>query len=110
MATTSNSDTIKHIVISSGGPAGHMMYSILRTLNLKNVWEFDNIKTIYGSSIGSFISILLALRYEWSVIDDYLIKRPFEKIFVSGFLPGNTGSTGSSGAGNTGSSTTTGKA
>ena len=109
MATTSNSDTIKHIVISSGGPAGHMMYSILRTLNLKNVWEFDNIKTIYGSSIGSFISILLALRYEWSVIDDYLIKRPFEKIFISGFLPGNTGSTGSSGAGNTGSSTTTGE-
>ena len=102
----SSGDTIKHIVISSGGPAGHMMYSILRTLNLKDVWKFDNIKTIYGSSIGSFISILLALRYDWSVIDDYLIKRPFEKIFVSGFLPG---STGNSGAGNISSSTTTGE-
>ena len=30
--------TIKHLVISSGGPAGHMMYSILRTLNIKGVF------------------------------------------------------------------------
>jgi predicted acylesterase/phospholipase RssA len=74
---------IKHIVISSGGPAGHMMYSILRTLNLKGVWDAKDIKSIYGSSIGSFIAIIIALRYEWEVMDDYLIKRPWDKIFVS---------------------------
>ena len=86
MTTTSEPTTeplIKHIVISSGGPAGHMMYSILRTLNLKGIWDFKNIKTIYGSSIGSYIAIILSLRYDWPVIDDYLIKRPWEKIFVS---------------------------
>jgi len=75
--------TIKHIVISSGGPAGHMMYSILRTLNLKGVWNIADIKTIYGSSIGSFAAIIIALKYEWEVMDDYLIKRPWEKIFFS---------------------------
>jgi predicted acylesterase/phospholipase RssA len=74
---------IKHLVISSGGPAGHMMYSILRTLNLKGVWDAKDIKSIYGSSIGSYIAIIIALRYEWEVMDDYLIKRPWEKIFVS---------------------------
>jgi predicted acylesterase/phospholipase RssA len=74
---------IKHIVISSGGPAGHMMYSILRTLNLKGVWDAKDIKSIYGSSIGSFAAIIIALRYEWEVMDDYLIKRPWEKIFLS---------------------------
>jgi predicted acylesterase/phospholipase RssA len=74
---------IKHIVISSGGPAGHMMYSILRTLNVKGVWNMKDIKTIYGSSIGSYIAIILALRYEWEVMDDYLIKRPWEKVFTS---------------------------
>ena len=79
---TDNS-TIKHIVISSGGPAGHMMYSILRTLNIKGIWSMKDIKTIYGSSIGSYIAIILALRYEWEVMDDYLIKRPWEKIFPS---------------------------
>ncbi len=75
--------TIKHLVISSGGPAGHMMYSILRTLNVKGIWNMKDIKTIYGSSIGSYIAIILALRYEWEVMDDYLIKRPWEKIFTS---------------------------
>ena len=78
-----NDPPIKHLVISSGGPAGHMMYSILRTLNLKGVWDAKDIKSIYGSSIGSFVAIIMALRYEWEVMDDYLIKRPWEKIFVS---------------------------
>jgi len=58
---------IKHLVISSGGPAGHMMYSILRTLNIKGVWDFKNIKSIYGSSVGSYIAIIIALQYEWRV-------------------------------------------
>jgi predicted acylesterase/phospholipase RssA len=81
--STDYNPPIKHIVISSGGPAGHMMYSILRTLNLKGVWDIKDIKSIYGSSIGSFIAIIIALRYEWEVMDDYLIKRPWEKIFLS---------------------------
>ena len=80
---SSSSTSIKHLVISSGGPAGHMMYSVLRTLNIKGVWDIKDIKSIYGSSIGSYIAIILALRYEWEVMDDYLIKRPWEKIFVT---------------------------
>jgi predicted acylesterase/phospholipase RssA len=79
----SEEPSIKHLVISSGGPAGHMMYSILRTLNLKGVWDPKNITSIYGSSIGSFVAIIIALRYEWEVMDDYLIKRPWEKIYTS---------------------------
>ena len=82
-SSSSSSPSIKHIVISSGGPAGHMMYSVLRTLNIKGVWDIKDIKSIYGSSIGSYIAIILALRYEWEVMDDYLIKRPWEKIFVT---------------------------
>jgi len=82
-SSSSSSSSIKHLVISSGGPAGHMMYSVLRTLNIKGVWDIKDIKSIYGSSIGSYIAIILALRYEWEVMDDYLIKRPWEKIFVS---------------------------
>lgn len=81
--STEEPTVIKHLVISSGGPGGHMMYSVLRTLNLKGIWEFKNIKTIYGSSIGSFISIIIALQYDWQVMDDYLIKRPWEKIYNS---------------------------
>lgn len=86
---------IKHIVISSGGPAGHMLYSVLQTLNLKGIWHINNIKTIYGSSIGSFIAIIIALRYEWYVTDDYLIKRPWEKLFKLSYLS-SAGSSSSS--------------
>ena len=83
MSESSSPSSIKHLVISSGGPAGHMMYSVLRTLNIKGVWDIKDIKSIYGTSIGSYIAIILALRYEWEVMDDYLIKRPWEKIFPS---------------------------
>lgn len=106
MTTTpaEESTTIKHLVISSGGPAGHMMYSILRTLNLKGLWDIKDIKSIYGSSIGTYIAIILSLRYDWHVLDDYLVKRPWEKIFTRGSVSsssGNGGSSGSSGSGNT---------
>ena len=43
---TDHNPPIKHIVISSGGPAGHMMYSILRTLNLKGVWDAKDIHRV----------------------------------------------------------------
>jgi predicted acylesterase/phospholipase RssA len=99
--------TIKHLVISSGGPAGHMMYSILRTLNLKGVWDIKDIKSIYGSSIGSFIAIIIALRYEWEVMDDYLIKRPWEKIFVSSSSSSSDTSSSSSSSSSATSSTGT---
>jgi predicted acylesterase/phospholipase RssA len=100
---------IKHLVISSGGPAGHMMYSILRTLNLKGIWDIKNIKTIYGSSIGSYIAIILSLRYDWQVLDDYLIKRPWEKIFVrgsGGSAGGSSNNINSSGSGDSESTST----
>ena len=92
---------IRHLVISSGGPAGHMMYSILRTLNLKGVWDIKDIRTIYGSSIGSFTAILIALQYDWETLDDFLIKRPWEKIFTS--VPLASSSSSSSSSSSTGS-------
>ena len=95
---------IKHLVISSGGPAGHMMYSILRTLNIKGVWDFKNIKSIYGSSVGSYIAVIIALQYDWQVMDDYLIKRPWEKIFASTSGPMNSSDTADSSSSSSSSS------
>ncbi len=93
---------IRHLVISSGGPAGHMMYSILRTLNLKGVWDIKDIRSIYGSSIGSFAAILIALQYEWETLDDFLIKRPWEKIFTSVPLASSSSASASSSSSSTG--------
>lgn len=72
--------TIKHIVLSGGGPAGLVTYGAVRELAIQNVWQLKNIKTIYGTSIGAIIGIIISLGYEWKWIDDYILKRPWEKV------------------------------
>lgn len=72
---------IKHIVISGGGPTGLMSYGSLKLLNKRDLWNYDNIETIYGSSIGGLIGTLILLDYEWEWLDDYLIKRPWNNAF-----------------------------
>lgn len=89
---------IKHLVIASGGPSGVTMYGALRLLNQEGVWNIADIKSIYGSSVGSFISILLALNYDWKTMDDFLLKRPWSKIYMnsSTVLGGNAAASSSS--------------
>lgn len=71
--------TIKHLVFSGGGPAGLVLYGAAKQLH--NIyWNYDNLESIYGTSIGGFIGIIISLGYDWDVIDDYLIKRPWKKI------------------------------
>jgi len=72
---------IKHIVISGGGPTGLMSYGSLKLLNKRDLWNYDNIETVYGSSIGGLIGTLILLDYEWEWLDDYLIKRPWNNAF-----------------------------
>jgi len=45
------------------------------------MWSLANIKSIYGCSIGAYLGIIISLGYEWSWLDDYFIKRPWEKVF-----------------------------
>jgi predicted acylesterase/phospholipase RssA len=85
MSTNTNNKppTIKHLVIAAGGPSGCTMYGALRLLNQEGVWNINDIKTIYGSSVGSFIAVLLSLNYEWKTMDTFLLKRPWSKIYMS---------------------------
>jgi predicted acylesterase/phospholipase RssA len=73
---------IKHIVISGGGPTGLLSYGAAKHLAQQGVWSHDNIETIYGTSIGALIGAILCLKHEWSTLDDYIIKRPWEKVVV----------------------------
>ena len=96
----SSQHTIKHLVISSGGPAGFTMYGALRYLNKEGVWNINNIKTIYGTSVGTCIAIFLSLNYDWDTIDNFLLKRPWSKIYFNNSTSGtcSTPSSGSVGA------------
>lgn len=73
-------DTIKHIVISGGGIIGFAQYGVLRESNMRGLWSFENIESIYGTSIGSILGVFLSLKFEWSVLDDYIIKRPWQNV------------------------------
>ena len=72
--------TIKHLVFSGGGPIGLISYGAAKYLNKEKFWDLKNIKTIYGTSVGAYMGILVSLGYEWDWIDDYFIKRPWKKI------------------------------
>ena len=45
------------------------------------MWKLENIETMYGTSIGAALAVILALGYEWDILDTYLIKRPWQNIF-----------------------------
>jgi len=72
---------IKHLVICGGGIAGLIAYSILRESNKSGIWDIEKLKSIYGTSAGAIIAVIIALKYDWVEIDDYIIKRPWEHVF-----------------------------
>lgn len=73
-------DTIKHLVFSGGGPAGLLTYGAVKYLSKENVWSLPDIKSIYGTSVGAIIGVIVSLGYEWDWLDDYIIKRPWNKV------------------------------
>ena len=77
----SNNSIIKHIVISGGGHYGLTMYGILKESHKKEFWKYENIETLYGTSIGSVLCLLITLQYEWETLDKYFIDRPWNKVF-----------------------------
>jgi len=73
--------TIKHLVIGGGGPFGVSAFGALQYLHEKSFWNIKDIKTIYATSIGAFVAVYLTLGYDYSYINEYIVKRPWEKIF-----------------------------
>lgn len=72
--------TIKHLVIMGGGPSGFITYGAAKYLAKKNIWNIKNIESIFATSIGTYIGLLLILNIEWDVMDNYIINRPWEKM------------------------------
>ena len=72
---------IKSMVFSGGGQTFFTFYGILKQSELKGFWNYDNIESVYGTSAGAMLAIFFALNIEWDVLDNYIIKRPWEKIF-----------------------------
>jgi len=78
MDTSNNS--IEHVVISGGGIWGLYAYGAFKECCESGFIQPSNIKSFYGSSVGSIISIMLSLKIDFETIDAYLIKRPWHDV------------------------------
>ena len=73
--------TIKHLVISGGGPIMIQILGAIQHLETNNFINMSEIETIYGTSAGAIVGILICLNFDWETINDYIIKRPWQDLF-----------------------------
>jgi predicted acylesterase/phospholipase RssA len=73
--------TVKHLVISGGGPIMVQVLGAIQHLEQNNFIDMKNIESIYGTSAGAIIGVLICLNYDWETINDYIIKRPWQDVF-----------------------------
>jgi len=73
--------TIKHIVISGGGPSMLQSLGAIQYLEKQDFINMNNIDTIYGTSSGTLVGILICLKYDWETINDYILIRPWQDVF-----------------------------
>jgi predicted acylesterase/phospholipase RssA len=72
---------MKHIVISGGGPSMFQYLSIIQYLDENKVIDLQKIESIYGTSAGSIVGVMLCLKYDWETLNDYMIMRPWHELF-----------------------------
>lgn len=72
---------IKHLVISGGGPTMIQTLGSIQFLEENKFIDISNIETIYGTSAGAIIGVLICLKYDWTTLYDYIIKRPWQEVF-----------------------------
>jgi predicted acylesterase/phospholipase RssA len=73
--------TIKNLVISGGGPILVQVLGAIQHLEKQKFIDLNNIETIYGTSAGAIVGILICLKFDWETINDYIIKRPWQDVF-----------------------------
>lgn len=72
---------IKKLIIPAAGQKIILLFSVIKELHNKKIWDINNINEISGTSAGSIIAVLLALKIDLQIIEDYFIERPWNKFF-----------------------------
>ena len=73
--------TIKHLVISGGGPIMIQVLAAIQHLEQNSFLSLNTIESIYGTSAGAIVGVLMCLKFDWETINDYIIKRPWQDVF-----------------------------
>ena len=72
---------IKHLVVSGGGPTMIQTLGSIQHLEENKFIDINIIETIYGTSAGAIIGVLICLKFDWITLHDYIIKRPWHEVF-----------------------------
>lgn len=72
---------IKHLVIAGGGPTLIQSLGAIQQLEKDNFIHMNDIESIYGTSAGALVGVMLCLKFDWETINDYIIKRPWKDVF-----------------------------
>ena len=72
---------IKHLVLAGGGPLGFKYLGALQKLHDEDYWNRENIKSIYGTSVGTIIGAFICLNHDWDTLNKYIIDRPWHDAF-----------------------------
>jgi predicted acylesterase/phospholipase RssA len=75
---------IQHMVLSGGGAIGLKHIGILQELHCQHVWSFENLVSIYGTSVGAIVGAMVCLKHDWSTLVDYVVDRPWSAVFKIG--------------------------
>jgi predicted acylesterase/phospholipase RssA len=55
--------------------------SAIQELENNNYLNINEIETIYGTSAGAIIGLMICLKFDWETLNDYIIKRPWHDVF-----------------------------
>ena len=69
----------KHLLFGPAGPYGLSYYGFIKYCINNDILKMENIETLHGISIGSILSVVLCLNYDWDDLDAYFVERPWHK-------------------------------
>lgn len=72
---------IKHLVIAGGAHAGFAYYGAFKSLIDNKFIVLSEIQTVFSTSVGGILTVILLLNYDWETLDEYLINRPWHLLF-----------------------------
>ena len=57
------------------------VYGAIKKLAEKDIWKYDDIETIHGTSAGAIAGLIVTLNINWNDLDNYFINRPWQSVF-----------------------------
>ena len=73
--------SFRHLVLSGGSIWGLQTYGALRYAFSQGFLQRNLLKSVYATSVGSMIAIILLIDIDFDVLDKYLIDRPWHKVW-----------------------------